>query len=403
MKIIALEAENVKNLRVVRIEPDGSTVIIGGDNEQGKTCVLDSIEYALHGASSIPAKPIRVGTKKARVVLDLGDIIVTRTFTKGGTNLTVKSKEGATFASPQAMLDKLVGALAFDPLEFSKMDEKKRAEVLKQLVGLDFDKLNAQYRKLFDERTVVNRSGKVLKASFDNMIKHDGVPDNVVSVQELGAKYAAALEHNQVLNRRRGDLSREVTELHQLGRDIAALKKSVKQKQKALEGEGEVDAVAINAQISSVESINNKIRENGRRKATNKELTELRKKSELLGNQMSEIVQQKEKTLAKAKFPIDGLAIEEEDGVTFEDIPFVQCSAAQRIRISVAIGLAMNPKLRVLLIREGSLLDEKNLAMIAEMAEKADAQIWIERVSKGKECSVIIEQGEVLEPETSDV
>jgi len=59
MKIIALEAENVKHLRVVNIQPDGSLVIIGGDNAAGKTCVLDSIEYALNGASAIPAKPIR--------------------------------------------------------------------------------------------------------------------------------------------------------------------------------------------------------------------------------------------------------------------------------------------------------------------------------------------------------
>ena len=89
--------------------------------------------------------------------------------------------------------------------------------------------------------------------------------------------------------------------------------------------------------------------------------------------------------------------------MTFEDIPFVQCSAAQRIRVSVAIGLAMNPELRVLLIREGSLLDKKNLALIAKMAEDADAQIWIERVSRGKECQIIIHDGEVCAEETSGV
>ncbi len=101
MKIVALEVENVKYLRVVNIEPNGSLVIVGGDNAAGKTSVLDSIEYALNGASSIPAKPIRNGQKKARVVLDWGDIQVTRTFTEKGTNLTVKNKDCATFASPQ--------------------------------------------------------------------------------------------------------------------------------------------------------------------------------------------------------------------------------------------------------------------------------------------------------------
>jgi hypothetical protein len=33
--------------------------------------------------------------------------------------------------------------------------------------------------------------------------------------------------------------------------------------------------------------------------------------------------------------------------------------------------------------------------MVAKMAEKADAQIWMERVSKGKECQIIMEDGSV--------
>lgn len=81
--------------------------------------------------------------------------------------------------------------------------------------------------------------------------------------------------------------------------------------------------------------------------------------------------------------------------VLYQDIPLDQCSSAERLRVSVSIGLAMNPKLKVLLIRDGSLLDEDNLQMIATMAEKADAQVWIERVGDGEECSVVIEDGQV--------
>lgn len=402
MKIIALEAENVKYLKVVNIEPDGSLVVIGGDNAEGKSCVLDSIEYALNGASSIPPKPIREGQKKARIVLDLGDIQVVRTFTAKGTNLTVKNKAGATFASPQAMLDKLVGELSFDPLEFSKMDTKKQSEVLKKLVGLDFDKMNLQYRNLFDQRTLVNRQGKDSKANLDNMTKHDDVPDTEVSIKELGAKYSEAVEHNQQIIRSREALQTERAELKQLEKRIAALKKSVEQKTNALVGTEEVDIQSLREQMVDAESLNLKVRENQAFFMVNEKLFTLREQSKSLSTQMTKITEDKAKSLAKAKFPIKGLAIDD-DGVTFEGIPFIQCSSAQRIGISVAIGLAMNPELRVLLIREGSLLDSKNLAMIAKMAKKAKAQIWVERVSRGKECSVIIQNGEILEPETSNV
>jgi len=231
MKIVALEAENVKHLKVVQIKPDGSLIVIGGDNAQGKTCVLDSIEYALNGAGSIPAKPIRNGQKKARVVLDLGDITVIRTFTDKGTNLIVKNKDGATFASPQAMLDKLVGALTFDPLEFSKMDAKKQANVLKQLVGLNFDKIDAQYKDLFDKRTVVNRNGKDLKAKLDGMTKHENVPDEEVSIDELGKQYSIAVQNNQAIDVMTKSLESDEKELKQLKARVSELTKKIKRNQ----------------------------------------------------------------------------------------------------------------------------------------------------------------------------
>lgn len=401
MKIVSLEAENVKHLRAVHIKPDGSAVIIGGDNEQGKTCVLDSIEYALHGAGSIPAKPIRTGQKKARVVLDLGKLVVTRTFTTKGTNLTVKNKDGATFGSPQAMLDELVGELSFDPLEFSKMDARKQAEVLKQLVGLDFDSLNAKYKKFFDERTAINREGKALKASLNQMIKHDDTPDEEVSIQEIGEKYAEALEHNRVIEHTRRGLDTQKGELALLKKRVKDLDKSIKIQQKTIDENKIVDVDSIQQTMKKTEQTNSYVRSNRMYNEVDAQVSDLRKKSMSLTGKITDLVDKKSEMLEKAKFPIEGLAIDE-DGVTFEDIPFVQCSAAQRIRVSVAIGLAMNPELRVLLIREGSLLDTKNLALIAKMAEDADAQIWIERVSRGAECQVIIEAGEVLQPEISN-
>lgn len=402
VKIVSLEAENVKHLRVVHIKPDGSLVVVGGDNAQGKTCVLDSIEYALSGAGSIPEKPIRTGQKKARVVLDLGEIVVTRTFTTKGTNLTVKSKEGVTFASPQAMLDKLVGELTFDPLEFSKMDTKRQAEVLKKLVGLDFDAMNAKHKSLFDDRTLVNRRGKELKAVVDKMTEHDGMPDDEVSIKEIGGRYAAALAENQKIDRSSEALKRDQDELLLLEEKVAILKKRVAQTRKSLSGVKKVDATSIQAQMTEAENTNRKVRENKAYAQSAKELELLRAQSGSIGTQMADIVEKKSDILAKAKFPIVGLAIDE-DGVMFKDIPFAQCSSAQRIKISVAIGLAMNPKLRVLLIREGSFLDSTSLGIVAKMAEKADAQVWVERVSKGSECTVIMEDGSIMERRTSNV
>jgi ABC-type sugar transport system ATPase subunit len=82
MKIVKLNAENIKKLQAVEITPDGEIVTIAGKNGQGKTSVLDSIWWALAGTAHIQAQPIRKGQTKARIRLDLGEIIVERRFTE---------------------------------------------------------------------------------------------------------------------------------------------------------------------------------------------------------------------------------------------------------------------------------------------------------------------------------
>src|SRR3990167_6742379 len=105
MKILKLTAENVKKLRAVEITPTGELVEITGKNGAGKTSVLDAIWWALAGTKHIQAVPIRTGATKARIRLDLGELIVERRFTPVGSTLTVEKADGARYTSPQGILD----------------------------------------------------------------------------------------------------------------------------------------------------------------------------------------------------------------------------------------------------------------------------------------------------------
>ena len=139
LTIVELRASNVKRLVAVTIRPDhqGNLVVLGGANGAGKTSVLDAITMALGGREQIPPEPIRRGAEHAEIVVDLGEIVVRRTFTAaGGGSLTVSNKEGARFQSPQTLLDKLYGTLSFDPLAFARQDPKTQAETLRKLLGL---------------------------------------------------------------------------------------------------------------------------------------------------------------------------------------------------------------------------------------------------------------------------
>lgn len=60
MKINKLEIENVKRVKAVKLEPTANGLtIIGGNNRQGKTSVLDGIAWALGGDRYRPSEAQR--------------------------------------------------------------------------------------------------------------------------------------------------------------------------------------------------------------------------------------------------------------------------------------------------------------------------------------------------------
>jgi hypothetical protein len=133
MQIVRLEAENIKRLSAVRIDvlADSGAVVIAGENESGKSSTLDAIEMALAGERVQPPEPIRRGQEKAYVVVDLGDVVVTRRFTAKGSSLTVANKDGLRYPAGQTVLDGFYSKLTFDPLSFAtaKPDEQAGSSV----------------------------------------------------------------------------------------------------------------------------------------------------------------------------------------------------------------------------------------------------------------------------------
>jgi DNA repair exonuclease SbcCD ATPase subunit len=223
VKITTLQSENFKRLKAVRIETgDANTVVIGGRNAQGKSSVLDSIMAALAGKRGTKeiTRPIRDGESKATVVLELGDLRVERKWTKSGSTVTVGPKDGAAkFNSPQAVLDKLIGALAFDPLEFAEAEPRKQVETLIDIVGREaFDAIAAERKSMYDNRTDMNREAKSLKAQVDGLgddIPRVGEPP-AVDVQALSEEYGVAKE-KIALRERWERLRAEMDEIEQRG------------------------------------------------------------------------------------------------------------------------------------------------------------------------------------------
>ena len=432
MKIVSLAAENFKRLRAIMIRPDGSTVIVGGKNGAGKSSALDAIRAALGGKKHCPEEPVRRGAKKAQIVLESEELTVTRTFSKKGTQLEVTAKDGTIFASPQAMLDKLVGSLSFDPLEFSRMKPPAQSEVVRRLVGLDFSELDEKRANLYADRTMAGRDLKTAVALLDTLPIVEA-PELEVSVTDameeltrrravnnLNAEHRADLESLRAsdayitkdLKRRRDDLEEYIEDrdagIIARNKEISELESG--QKEQRDKGKRVADLVAglkdentseIESVIEGAEETNRKVRAVAERKQAEGQHDKLAAAVVIINRKIESIDEEKAEAIQSAEYPIDGLQVTD-DGVELNDLPFEQASSAEQLRCSVGMGLALNPKLKVLLVKDGSLLDEDSLKLIAEMATAADAQVWIERVGKGDECTVIIEDGSIegSEPDT---
>lgn len=426
MKIIAIEAENLKRLKAVRVEPRSALVEIAGKNGSGKTSLLDAIWWTICGTKNVQAQPIRKGEEEARVRLDLGDIIVTRRFrkTKAGetaTEVIVENAHGARFQSPQAMLDALVGDLAFDPLAFARAPAKQQFDMLRKFVpGVDFDAIDKANKEDFDARRDLNRRAKEARAAADAI----GVlnPVGVIDVQALVAEIDEAGKHNaEIAERqaRREQVSDRITaiqkdvatrreEIERLHRQIKAMQDAAQR----LENEAvdlmdklskapplpePIDTAPLRVHIQKAEDNNRKAESYMVRQRHVERAAELEAEADKLTQAMADRKAAKEKAIAEAAMPVPGLSFGEDGGVLLNGVPFDQASDAEQLRASVAIAAAMNPKLRVIRIRDGSLLDDDAMKALEEMASEREMQVWIERVGErisGK-FGVVIRDGSV--------
>jgi predicted ATP-dependent endonuclease of OLD family len=438
MKILQLTAENFKKLKAVQITPEGNVIQITGANEQGKSAVLDAIWAAIDAAGFLKEtktkEPIRQGEKKATITLDLGEIIITRKFLPSGASVEVATKDGACYKSPQALLDALIGKISFDPLAFSTMDEKKQKELLLSLVKIDLDisDIALSRQVAFDTRAEVNRTVKQLEAQFDGI---PAVPANtpteetpasvVLEAQHLAQAHNDANKvQRNTLEALRAEARAFIPLIDQCTQAVEDLKAQIKglevrisdkevekinhlqNKDKIIEKGTllaavvekleDVDMLKFSAELAVLDEINQAVRQKKERDRLSRGIAAGTAKSEALTQTLADLDQQKADAIKAATFPVDGMAFDD-SGVIYKGIPFAQCSSAERLRVSIAMAMSMNPKLRVIRIADGSLLDKKNMAIIEEMAKAHDFQCFIERVDESGTIGIVIEDGSIKE------
>jgi energy-coupling factor transporter ATP-binding protein EcfA2 len=431
LQIIEMRIENIKRIRLAHLKPKGNVVVVAGKNGSGKTSLLDAISWGLTGTSTVPTFPIRKGQRVGKVQIDLGDFIVTRHFThvdpersaKGNTYMTklvVEGKRREQFPNPQTLLNALMGKISFDPLAFTRMDDKEQLKTLRGLVtfDVDVDAVQAEIKAAYDERREAGRVFDQVKGRLAAMTPpEEGLPAKPIDVETITKKLEGASNHNSVVAATKAAQARlreesvallernkeHEAEIRRLEARIAQLEQEMESNIATAEAKltdsnmmeipDEIDTAQLAAELTAANATNTKIAAASNYRLTEDVVSEANAEWERLDAIVKGRTQDLEDALARAQMPIEGLGIGD-DEVLYNGLPFGQASNAEQIQVSMALAMASNPKLRVLRIADGSLLDDDSFALIAAAAEKHGFQVWIERVDASGNVGIVMEDGE---------
>ena len=172
VKINKLEIENVKRVKAVAIEPtQNGLTILGGNNNQGKTSILDSIAWALGGNKYKPSQAIREGSMNPpslRVELSNGLIVERK-----GKNSDLKVTDPKGIKVGQQLLDSFVEEFALNLPKFMEQTSKEKANTLLKIIGVG-DKLyqlDTEEAKLYNERRAIGQIADQKKKYADEMMQ----------------------------------------------------------------------------------------------------------------------------------------------------------------------------------------------------------------------------------------
>jgi len=412
-----LHVENIKRIKVVDIKPEGNVVVVEGKNAQGKSSTLDAIAYALGGEKLIPKGVVRKGEEKAVIKVAVEGFVVTRYWTNPDRSyLKIETEDGMTPKSPQTFLDGKIGKIAFDPLKFLAMDREKKIRELKKVMELDIDDLEQKYNELYEKRREIKRDRDRVEKSYKEI--QSGIPEDITEPKrgrkEVMEEIGKIVEWNSKVREERARIdiisdriernSEQITEIDRqiilltkkkrkleddnwkMTLEKTQIEKSNKKEKETKELEGELEK--IEQYMMAKEKID-------MTKRLEKEKEKYDAVINAIEKEMSGMAKEKTARIMNAKVPIEGLKIEGNqilyNGVDFENLS----SLSEKVKVSMAIAMAQNPELRIILIHDGSLLDKRSMGEVVKMAEEKDYQVWIEKVAEGKGSAVYIENGEI--------
>lgn len=411
VKINQLEIENVKRIKAVAVTPSASGLtIIGGNNNQGKTSVLDSIAWALGGEDFRPSNPVRDASTippNLKVTLNNG-IIVERK----GKNSSLKVTDPTGKKAGQTLLNDFVDKLALNLPKFMNSSNKEKANILLQIIGVREQLARYEYEEneLYQERLAIGRIADQKKKYAKEQEFYNDAPKDLVSPQELINQQQAILAKNGENQRKREMVTQFEYKVSVLTEEVAALKKQLQAKKLELNKAtddltiAKTDAMDLIDQstdeleknLAEIEEVNRKVRANLDKEKAEEDAKQYAEQYDSLTVKIEDIRKHKMDLLNSANLPLPGLSVEDGE-LTYKGKKWDGMSGSDQLKVSTAIVRKLNPKCGFVLLDKLEQMDLITLNEFGQWLENEGLQAIATRVSTGDECSIIIEDGMVKE------
>lgn len=415
VKITALEAENVKRIKAVALTPSPTGLtIVGGNNNQGKTSVLDALAWALGGDRFRPDAAQRDGAvAPAHLKVKLSNGVLVERKGKNA-SLTVTDPTGRR--SGQQLLNAFVEPLALDLPRFMDATDKEKADILLRIIGIgaELHTRDMEIKALYDKRTFTGQLAQQKKHFAEELISYPEAPDEPVSASDLIRQQQDILARNGENQRKRSQLA-QLTDLLERQKKVVAdlefqlstekqrlttMQADVKIAQTAAADLQDESTAELEASIRDIEDTNRKVRANLEKSRAEDEAVQYDSEYKRLTEQIAQKRADRMALLNGADLPLRGLSVED-GALTYKGKHWRDMSGSDQLRVAAAIVRRLNPDCGFVLLDKLEQMDMTTLQEFSAWLEAEGLQAIATRVSTGSECQIIIEDGMVKDAETS--
>ena len=413
LKINQLEIENVKRIKAVKIKPnENGLTIIGGNNNQGKTSVLDSIAWALGGERYKPSQAIREGSAvppNLHMVMSNGLIVERK-----GKNSSLKVTDPNGQKAGQQLLNEFVSQLALYLPKFMESPDSEKARILLQIIGIgeQLEILDREEKEFYNERLAIGRIADQKEKFAKEQPYYVDAPKELVSPTELIRQQQEILAQNGENQRKRSQAEHLKQSVAFLEQEAQAMREQLRKKEDELaEAKTSLNIAMMSAQdlqdestaelersIENIEEVNRRVRANLDKEKAEDDARYYKNQYLELTKRIDDTRNKKSRLLDAAELPLPELSVRDGE-LIYKGQKWDNMSGSDRLKVSTAIVRKLNPKCGFVLMDKLEQMDIQTLQEFGQWLKQEGLQVIATRVSTGDECSIIIEDGYAINRE----